>query len=227
MKNTEWLVRWNDWYDRAPADWRFLMVLSPLLALGAINLLLTISSGFPFALLLLLGILFVAAIRIPYSRGWIVSADHKPVATPDATPFQIDPGRWVIDLNHRYEALPEAQKFWVYPAILLVAGLINMMLTIGTGFSFGLLVLVVLLALVAIRAPYVAGLFRSAETTGPGAGPVSLYPSAVEHAPAQTLASEEPAPAAVPPVSAPTNDAHVPVEHPTDRGPDPSSPLPG
>jgi hypothetical protein len=230
MKNTEWLVRWNDWYDRAPADWRFLMVLSPLLALGAINLLLTISSGFPFALLLLLGILFVAAVRVPYSRGWLASADHKPTTTPAATPLQIDPGHWVIDLNHRYEALPEAQRFWVYPAILVVAGLINMMLTIGVGFPFGLLVLVVLLALVAVRAPFVVGLFKTANATGSEVGQVSLYPAAVEHSPTQALASEQPVaapPVAVPPATVQTtDDAHPPLEHPTDRGHEPGSPPP-
>jgi hypothetical protein len=96
----------------------------------------------------------------------------------------------------------------------------------------------VLLALVAIRAPYVAGLFKTTDATGPGVGPVSLYPTAVEHTPIQTLASEPPQPVAVPPVAEPpapvppatvqaTHDPHVPLEqHPSDRGHEPDAPPP-
>jgi hypothetical protein len=41
--------------------------------------------------------------------------------------------------------------------ILLGAGIVNMLLTIGNGFPFGLLFLLAILALVALRGPYVAG----------------------------------------------------------------------
>ena len=56
--------RWNLWYDELPQEWRFQFVLWPLIALGAINILLTVSSRFPFGLLLLLGIIFVVAVRV-------------------------------------------------------------------------------------------------------------------------------------------------------------------
>ena len=61
MSNTQRLVSWNHWYDRVPEELRYQFVLWPLLALGAINMMLTIASGFPFGLLLLLGIIVVAA----------------------------------------------------------------------------------------------------------------------------------------------------------------------
>src|ERR1700710_1673966 len=148
------LTRWNLWYDELPEAWRFQFILWPLLALGAINLLLTIAMRFPFALLIVLGILFYAAVRVPFVLGWI-GPDAEDVATRPR--FQIHGAPWVLDLNERYDAMPELRRIWVYPAILLVAGAINMILTIFHRFPFGLLFLLVLLALVAIRAPYAAG----------------------------------------------------------------------
>ena len=48
MNYADRLARWNSWYDHAPESWRFQMVvLWPLLAIGAINMLLTIAIGFP------------------------------------------------------------------------------------------------------------------------------------------------------------------------------------
>ncbi len=79
---------------------------------------------------------------------------------PSNSRFPIEPAGWLIDLNQRYEAMPDPRRIWVYPAVLLIAGAINMMLTIHYGFPFGLLFLLALLALVAVRAPYTAGRLR-------------------------------------------------------------------
>ena len=64
---------------------------------------------------------------------------------------------WVLNLNRWYDALPESRRLWVFPAVLLIGGATNMKLTIAFGFPFGLLFLLTLLLLVAVRAPYTAG----------------------------------------------------------------------
>ena len=174
MINSERLIRWNQWYDQAPADTRFQYVLWPLLLLGAINIWLTVSTGFPFALLVVLGILCLTVIRLPYSLGWI-SAHHSADANAEPRTVRITGFDWVIDLNHRYEAMPEGRRFWVIPAVLLIAGAINMLLTIGHHFPFGLLFLLALLALVAIRAPYVAGWLEPSGNVGQVGGPGNNY----------------------------------------------------
>jgi hypothetical protein len=66
----------------------------------------------------------------------------------------------VIRLNLWYDALPELQRFLVFPTVLVIAGAINMVWTISYGYPFGLLFLMALLALIAIRAPYKAGRYR-------------------------------------------------------------------
>lgn len=211
----EQLVQWNQWYDRAPPDWRFQVVLWPLLALGAINLLLTVWVGFPFALLVVLGIAFVAAVRVPYVLGWVVPGGGTVVEGSAPAMFQIEGANWIVDLNRRYDALPEIQRFLVFPAILLIAGAINMMLTISRGFPFGLLFLLALLILVGIRAPYAAGWFRTSPTSG--IGPIEPQPSKVEHAPMTSLAS--PLPVTAPASTSPASGAHV-GEEPVSNGPD-------
>lgn len=57
---------WNRWYDGLPEEWRFQMILWPVLILGAINMLLTVASGFPFGILPLLGAGAIAYIRATY-----------------------------------------------------------------------------------------------------------------------------------------------------------------
>ena len=147
------VVRWNQWYDQLPDEWRFQLILWPLILVGAVNLMLTIWAGFPFALLVVLGILIITAVRVPYVLGWI---ERAPIGE-GASKFQIHGAPWLVNINRRYDALPEARRFWVFPAVLVIAGAINMMLTIDSGFPFGLLFLLALLALVAIRAPFAAG----------------------------------------------------------------------
>jgi hypothetical protein len=156
--------RWNIWYDELPREWRFQFVLWPLIALGAINVLLTVSSRFPFGLLLILGIIFIAAVRVPYMLDRPVLANGARIASKHRSKFQISGFDWLIELNQRYEAMPELRRFWVFPIVLLIAGAINMLLTIGNRFPFGLLFLLALLAMVAGRAPYVAGWLKKTES---------------------------------------------------------------
>ena len=169
MTFAERLSDWNRWYDGLPQEWRFQLILWPLIILGAINMLLSLSSvGFPFALLVLLGVLFVAAVRVPYLLGWI-TPDHALPSGEPGTPRLAIGGAgadWIAGLNERYEAVPEKRRFWIFPAILLIAGAINMQMTISYGWPFGLLFLLVLLAMIVVRAPYVHGLLRPASGDG-------------------------------------------------------------
>jgi hypothetical protein len=171
---------WNRWYDTVPGEWRFQYVVWSLLVLGALNMALTVAIRFPFALLVLLGIIVITAIRVPYVLGWVTS----PTGIDADWNFQIEGAGWLIALNRRYETLPESRRIWVYPTVLLIAGAINMMLTIRFGFPFGLLFLVALLALVMLRAPYTAGWLRSSATAAApatsGASDQALPPVAGE-----------------------------------------------
>ena len=166
MTFSERKLRWNRFYDGLPEEWRFQFLLWPLLAVGTVNMLLTVATGFPFALLVLLGVIFVTAVRLPYALGLSApSGEDRP-----ARPVRIEGYGWLTELNQSYDALPEARRIWVYPAVLLIAGAINMLLTINYGFPFGLLFLFALLALIAFRAPYTAGWLAGAETTEMDAG---------------------------------------------------------
>jgi hypothetical protein len=135
---------------------------------------LTVAIRFPFALLVLLGIIVITAVRVPHVLGWVVS----PTDGDKNSNIQIEGAGWLIDLNHRYEALPELRRIWVYPAALLIAGAINMMLTIKYGFPFGLLFLIALLALVILRAPYTASWVRRSAPSVSGS-PIQALPPAM------------------------------------------------
>ncbi len=176
MTVAERLSGWNHWYDGLPQEWRFQVILWPLIALGAVNMLLSLSMGFPFGLLVLLGVLLVAAVRVPFILGWVAPAQALPSGEPGAPRLAIGGAGadWIAGLNERYEAVPESRRFWIFPAILLAAGAINMQLTINQGWPFGLLFLLALLAISAVRAPYVHGLIRGPSTEG---GPAPALPS--------------------------------------------------
>ena len=60
--------------------------------------------------------------------------------------------------------MPQTRRFWVFPIILIVAGAVNMLLTIGSGFPFGLLFLLALLGIVAFRGSYTAGWIEAPPT---------------------------------------------------------------
>jgi hypothetical protein len=184
----ERFYHWNLKYDALPPEWRFQFVLWPLIALGAINIQLTLSTRFPFGLLLLLGILLITAARVPYVLARDMPAEA--LASGAGHPgLQISAPDWLIDLNRRYDAMPEPRRFWVIPVVLVVAGAINMMLTIGRGFPFGLLFLLALLALIVMRAPYASGWFKVTQPEAPD----MPYNPEIDHAPTQA-SLEEPAP---------------------------------
>ena len=168
MTFAERLSGWNRWYDGLPQEWRFQFILWPIIALGVVNMLLSLSIRFPFGLLVLLGVLFVAAVRVPFVAGWITPAPALASGEPGAPTLQIGGAGadWIAGLNERYEAVPEKRRFWIFPAILLIAGAINMQLTISLGWPFGLIFLLVLLAISVVRAPYVHGLLKPASAAG-------------------------------------------------------------
>ena len=208
MSFAERVAQWNRKYDNLPEHWRFQFVVWALLAVGTINMLLTVTAQFPFALLVVLSIIVIAAVRVPYLLNWVAPSRE---AAADAK-FQIGGPNWLLDLNRRYDAMPEKSRFWVYPTVLLIGAAINMALTIAYGFPFGLLFLLVLLCLVAIRAPYAAGSLRAND---PGA----VGPPEVTHAPMQAIASEPPAP------EIRTPDPVRPAPAPEARTPDPVRPA--
>jgi hypothetical protein len=154
MTFAERLQQWNRWYDALPEEWRFQAVLWPLILLGAINMGLTVAAGFPFGLLVMLAVIALVVIRMPYVLGWIEPASAAETASPKIS-IAVVP--WVYDLNLWYDGLPETRRPWVVLVVLAIAGGLNMLLTIHGGFPFGILFLLALLALILIRAPYVAG----------------------------------------------------------------------
>lgn len=153
MTYTERARRWNDWYDAQPDRWRFQLILWPLLLIGTINMMLTIATGFPFGLLVVLAIIVLAVVRWPHRA----SARPKPDADRGGRALRLGRADWVWHLNRRYDAMPEWRRFWVFPVVLIVAGAINMALTLAGSFPFALLFLLALLVLVALRAPYAWG----------------------------------------------------------------------
>jgi hypothetical protein len=151
------LQDWNRGYDALPEEWRFQAVLWPLILLGAINMGLTVAVGFPFGFLVMLAVIALAVVRVPYVLGWVEPVAAEASGGPVSPRISIGAVPWVYDLNIWYDGLPETRRPWVIVAVLAVAGALNMMLTIHTGFAFGILFLLALLAIILIRGPYVAG----------------------------------------------------------------------
>lgn len=195
MTVAERLYRWNHWYDGLPQEWRFQFILWPLIALGACNMLLSLSIRFPFGLLVLIGVLCVAAVRVPYALGWIMPSEALPSGERGTRKLEIGGAGadWLVGLNRRYEAMPEERRFWVIPAILVIAGAVNMQLTIQEGFPFGLIFLIVLLAVILMRAPFAHGLLRSPSSDGTPASALQ-YNARITDANSQT----SPAPSVLP-----------------------------
>lgn len=164
MTNADRLQRWNLWYEQTPEKWRFQFVLWILLIVGAVNMLLTVAVGFPFALLVGIAIAIMAAIRVPYALGWLRTESTAAAAGADAR-MEIEAPSWVIRLNRWYDSLDDMQRALVLLAALAIPGMLNMLLTFAGGFPFGLLFLLALLAVLAIRAPYTAGWLKEAPDT--------------------------------------------------------------
>ena len=184
----ERLIAVNHWYDRLAKDLRFQFVLWPLLFLGVLNMMMTIALRFPFGLLVVMGLVAAAAIRVPYVLGFLGPRAVIPADRNNAPPIVIKGDGWIGYLNRRYDRMPERLQFWVLPVILLVAGLLNMLLTIAHWFPFGLLFLLVVLALVVIRLPYVKGWVEDVDA------PVRLKaaPAMVTYQPAAPAAAADP-----------------------------------
>jgi hypothetical protein len=161
------LIRWNRWFDDTPEDWHAHIVLWPLAFAGFLNMQLTIASGFPFGVLVLLTLLGFATVRLPYTRGWIIPGPDP--ASDTGARFLFGRADWLYDLNARYEALPETRRFFVIPGILILGGTLNLVMTFTRGWAFGGVFLLVLLAVIALRAPYVWGVIAAPEkvTEGP------------------------------------------------------------
>lgn len=171
MTNADRLQRWNQLYDRTPERWRFQVAVWALVAVGAVNMLLTIAVGFPFALLLGLAILAMAAVRVPYALGWLRTEGDASAAEGAGARMEIEAPSWMIRVNRWYDGLDETQRPLVLLAALAIPGAINMLLTFAGGFPFGLLFLLAVLALVVIRAPYTAGWYKEpAPEAGPALG---------------------------------------------------------
>jgi hypothetical protein len=171
MTNADRLQRWNRWYEQTPEQWRFQLVVWALVVIGAVNMLLTIAIGFPFALLVGLAILAIAAVRVPYVLGWIRTDGGASDA--GGARLEIQAPSWMLKANRWYDGLDETQRPLVLLAALAIPGAINMLLTFAGVFPFGLLFLLALLALIAIRAPYAAGWLKEAEAATPRTARIS------------------------------------------------------
>jgi uncharacterized protein (DUF58 family) len=153
MSYAERVQHWNRLYDQAPEDLRFNVVVGAVVLIGAINMWLTVAIGFPFALLVLLAIAAITAVRLPHAMGWVQPHPEQ----PGRAQMRIEGADSLYRWNLWYDGLSEPQRAAVLLVILLGAGIINMLLTIGNGFPFGLLFLLAILALVVVRGPYAAG----------------------------------------------------------------------
>jgi hypothetical protein len=204
------IIGLNRWYETLPETRRMLVVPAILIVAGAINMALTIGNGFPFALLFLIVLLVILALRAPYAWGMIRDpAGHATAAPdgglPDLSPHLHIEADWLYDANVRYNALPETTRMAVFPIFLAVVGGINMSLTIGSGFPFGLLFLLGVLAVVAFRLPYEAGWLKV-----PGeAKAAAVSPAAVAEAATPALAP----PAADDPAATIIHETPEPVVH--------------
>ncbi len=87
MTVLERIKAWNEYYDRLPDEWRFQIVLWPILVLFVINMLLTIASGFPFGLLPLLGVGAVAYVRVTHR--------YMTAAEAQANGQAVEPPWWI------------------------------------------------------------------------------------------------------------------------------------
>ncbi|MBV9653236.1 MAG: hypothetical protein JOZ42_01600 [Acetobacteraceae bacterium] len=158
----------NAWYEGLPEDWRFQAIVWFLVVISAINMTLTIAIRFPFGLLTLIAIIAVAIVRAPQVMGWVKSGSARAASGVSAARMEIQPYGWVTNVNRWYDGLPETRSAWVPVGVLLIAGALNMIFTVKYGFPFGLLFLLALLALIAIRAPYSAGWLATSGSRGEG-----------------------------------------------------------
>lgn len=199
------LRRWNRWYDELPELLRFPVVLGLLVIVGAINLALTIATRFPFGLLVLLAIAVLAAIRLPYLVGPDNPA-RSDWGEPEPAAPEPSHGGLMSRANHWYESFPELWRFQLIVWALVLVGAVNLALTLAVRLPFGLLVLIAVVVIAAIRLPYLRGRGHAA----PAIQPTAREPPALEPSPPPRTEAES----APPPI--PLHEAALPpqVEHP-------------
>jgi hypothetical protein len=123
--NADRVQRWNLWYERTPELWRFQLIVWTLVIVGAVNMLLTIAVGFPFALLVGIAILLIAAVRVPYALGWVKTEGQDDAAAGSGARFEMEMPSWVIRANRWYDGLNEMQRPLVLLALLAIPGALN------------------------------------------------------------------------------------------------------
>jgi hypothetical protein len=89
MTALERIKAWNVYYDGLPEDWRFQMILWPIVTLFVVNMLLTIASGFPFGILPLLGVGAVVYVRV--THHYMTAAEAKANGETVEPPWWIRP----------------------------------------------------------------------------------------------------------------------------------------
>lgn len=155
MTYAQRLEYWNRLYDEAPEGIRLNVVLWGVAIVGAVNMLLTVTIYFPFALLILFAIIAIAAIRVPHALGWVRYAEGD--APHQEARMEIEGCDALIRWNEWFDAMPYQRQWAWLLGTLLPIGFINMALSICAGFPFGLLMLFALLAGIVLRGPYVWG----------------------------------------------------------------------
>jgi hypothetical protein len=133
MTNADRLQRWNQMYDQTPERWRFQLAVWALVAIGVVNMLLTVAVGFPFALLVGLAIVAMAVVRVPYALGWLRADGGTAGGGGGAARMEITAPAWVLRANRWYDGLDETQAPVRVLAALAIPGAITMLLTFATG----------------------------------------------------------------------------------------------
>jgi hypothetical protein len=166
MEQSGSIERWNRLYDEAPPHLRFQALVWGLVAVGALNMLLTIWFNFPFGLLLVAAMAAMAWIRVAPQLNLVPKGSDAPgsswtaaPATREAPPPEMP--MTFASLNQWLDGLPEFQRLGIYIAVLTVVGAINMLLTIHGEFPFGLLFLLAFALLAWIRGPWVRAKTRA------------------------------------------------------------------
>lgn len=177
MTEMDRLYRWNQWFDRQPEASRSQLVFWSLIAIAAVNTALSIWTGFPLLLLVVLAIAGLALVRMPYKLGWLQA---PPPGSAEPARMQIEASPFVHAANQWYDAQPEGKRAATVLGILVAAGALNMLLTFSSDFPFGLLFLLAFLALIAIRVPYTNGWLKPPANAQPmlpaGAAPSAALP---------------------------------------------------
>ena len=125
----------------------------------------------------------------------------------------------LIDLNRWYEGLPDTRRVFVYPAVLVAAGLVNTRLT---GAPIGWVSLSALVALFVVRRSYVSGWLAA---QAPAGGPVPDTRHRTLSEPVAPAAVAKPEPVRPAPAVVAKADPVIVAERRADRAGGPSFPA--